>query len=148
MKCTEDIIDNEDCMRSIYERMRFEHDLNRSLDMKFCYVKTTVVVFDQLSSTFIANSFSQITCMLVSSGVQNVSTGWTYYLPASQLTRGCEKYRDNDECTFAKVVQVGTTFVIVEWQLPSDHSGVTKRQSTYLQVIYVASAERKQLIQQ
>ena len=76
--------------------------------------------------------------MLVPSGVQNVSTGWTYYLPASQLTRGCEMYRDKDECTFATIVQVDTTFLVVEWQLPSDHGGVTKGQSSYLQVSYVA----------
>ena len=84
--------------------------------------------------------------MLVPTDLINVSTGWTYYLPASQLTRGCEMYRDNDECTYATIVQVDTTFLVVEWQLPSDHGGVRKGQSTYLQVSYVASAERKHFI--
>ena len=64
----------------------------------------------------------------------NKSTGWVHRSAGSTKSRGCEAFNTNEECTHVEVSNIDTTFIIMEWKLPSDVKTPHAEKTFYAQV--------------
>ena len=76
-----------------------------------------------------------------SSDSPRINFDWVHRSTNRIKSRGCEKFTSMKECTWAKVSKVGTSFILLDWKLPSDDREMENgTRTSYLQVNFLDKA--------